>query len=456
MQWAGKRVALLGLGRSNLAMARYLAKQGAELVALDVKSPQELGDAYRQLQTLTQVEFHLGDGYRDYLMGSDAIFVSPGIKKHMPELLRAQAQGSLITTEIAYFLERCPAPVLGITGSSGKTTTTTLVGKILEQSAQCPVYVGGNIGTVLIEEVDDIPSQAIVVLELSSFQLQMVRKSPCWAGLTNVRPNHLDIHRDYQEYQEAKANIFRFQTGGDWLVFNEDDDLVRRLAQEAPGKSCPFSRRKVLPRGACVVDDKLVYVEEGGMRPVLSVKDLRLRGWHNVENALAAVALTTLVGVDPEDIAQVLSTFVGVEHRLEEVGCHRGVAYINDSIATTHDRTLAALEAMPPGVLLIAGGYDKRLSFEQLPAAMRGKVRVLLTLGNTAPLIEAEVRRRLPEGEQPEILRCSHLEEAVERASYIAKAGETVLLSPACASFDMFRNYEERGYCFKQLVNNLS
>ncbi len=454
MEWGGKRVALLGLGRSNRGVARYLSRQGAHLVALDAKSSGQLGDAYRELRTFSCVEFRLGPDYLDHLRGFDAIFVSPGVKKHIPQLLRAEADGALVTTEIAHFLMRCAAPVMGITGSSGKTTTTTLVAQIMEKAWGRPVHLGGNIGTVLIERVEDIRADELVVLELSSFQLQMVRKSPHWGALINVRPNHLDIHRDYREYQEAKANIFRFQEPQDYLVFNEDDEVSRRLAQQAPGRTLPFGRLSSKGKGARLINGQLAYVNGGGVNRVLAAGDLKLKGLHNVENALAAIALVSLAGVDTDTMAEVLATFRGVEHRLEEVANHGGVLFVNDSIATTPDRTLAALAAMTSPVLLIAGGYDKHLSFRQLPAAMRGKVRVLLTLGTTAPRIEEEVRR-LATNEQPHVIRCQSLSQAVMRASQLAQPGDTVLLSPACASFDMFGDYEERGHCFKQLVQSL-
>lgn len=455
MDWAGKRVAILGLGRSNVALARYLSRHGARLVGFDAKEARELGDRYRTLQQLPGMEFRLGEGYLSGLTGFDAVFVTPGMKKHLPELERARAEGALLSSEMALFLELCPAPVVGVTGSSGKTTTTTLVGLMLEAAGERPVYVGGNIGTVLIEVVEEIPEKAWVVLELSSFQLQLAQVSPHLAALLNLRPNHLDVHSSYDEYISSKCNIFRRQRPGDWLVFNADDAGVVRYSRDSPAQRAGFSRRRAVRPGVYVRDGVITGAMAGDDAPILEKCRLLIPGEHNVENALAASALALLAGVKPEVIAQVLSTFAGVEHRLELVRVLGGARYINDSIATSPDRTVAALNTVPGPVLLIAGGYDKGLDFDELGPVMAGKVRVLITIGDTAPRI-ASMAAALPGPARPLVLEAQSLDEAVQLARRQAREGETVLLSPACASFGMFANFEERGRAFKTLVRGLS
>lgn len=454
MDWAGKRVAILGLGRSNVALARYLSRQGAHLVGFDAKGALELGERYRTLEQLPGMEFRLGEGYLFGLAGFDAVFVTPGMKKHLPELERARAEGALISSEMALFLELCRAPVVGVTGSSGKTTTTTLVGMMLEAAGERPVYVGGNIGTVLIELVEEIPERAWVVLELSSFQLQLAKVSPHLAGLLNLRPNHLDVHNSYDEYVESKCNIFRSQRPGDWLVFNVDDAEVVRHSLGSPAQRAGFSRKHPVRPGAYVRDGVITGAMAGGEIPILKTQRLRIPGAHNVENALAASALALLAGVEPGVIARVLATFPGVEHRLELVRVLGGARYINDSIATSPDRTVAALNTVPGMVVLIAGGYDKGLDFDELGPVMGGKVRVLITMGDTAPRIAA-VAAYLAGPAGPLVLRAQSLDEAVQLAYRHAREGETVLLSPACASFGMFANFEERGRAFKTLVRGL-
>ncbi|MEW6524300.1 MAG: UDP-N-acetylmuramoyl-L-alanine--D-glutamate ligase [Bacillota bacterium] len=454
MDWTGKRVAVVGLGRSNVALARYLYGRGATLVGFDAKTAAELGDRYQILAALPGLEFSLGPGYLERLTGFDTIFVTPGIKKHLPELKRARAEGAVLSSETALFLELCRAPVVGITGSSGKTTTTTLVGQMLAAAGDRPVYVGGNIGQVLIELVEDIPDHAWVVLELSSFQLQLVRSSPHLAALLNLRPNHLDVHCSYDEYVESKCRIFHHQRPGDWLVFNADDPEVVRHSLGSPAGRAGFSRKGPVRPGAFLQDGVLVGAVGAIEEPILQARELLIPGDHNVENALAASTLALLAGARPQTIGQVLSTFAGVEHRLELVRVLDGVRYVNDSIATSPDRTAAALRTVPGGVLLIAGGYDKGLDFDELARVMEGKVRVLVTLGTTAPRIEAAVSR-LPAKGRPVVVRARDLAEAVVSARHHGQDGETVLLSPACASFDMFANFEERGQAFKDLVHAL-
>ncbi len=448
---AGKRCALIGLGLTNQAVAEYLAKLGVSLVGYDQKTRSELGTAAQTLEELG-VDLKLGpESFTRHLTGFDYVFVSPGIRADIPLVKAAAADGAIITNEIDLLLHLAPGLVIGITGSSGKTTTTSLVGHILQQAGRL-VLVGGNIGEPLITKVPEMTEQTILVLELSSFQLMNVRKSPQLALITNITPNHLDYHTSMQEYIEAKKQIFSRQEKCDTVVLNADDPVLMYLAAEAPGQLFTFSRQRRVTNGACLEGDQLVLTTGEAVRPVLPISEIPLRGAHNVENVLAAAVLTDRCGVTLEVIREAIRDFRPVEHRLELVRELDGVKYYNDSIATSPARAIAGIRSFSEPVILIAGGYDKKLPFDEFVREFPGRVRHLLLLGATAPLI-AKLVDALPDG--PDYTLCASLEEAVNKARQIAVAGEVVLLSPACASFDMFPNYRERGRVFKELVSEL-
>lgn len=453
MELRGKRAAVVGLGVSNAALIRYLVAQGVSVTACDKKTATELGERFAELSRLP-VRFSLGPGYLDGLSGQDVIFLTPGMKKDLPQILAAREQGAILSSETNLFFQRCRAPIAGITGSAGKTTTTTMVGEIMRADGRRPVYVGGNIGNPLIGEAEDIPPQAAVVMELSSFQLEIADRSPHVALITNVSPNHLDIHASFEAYVDAKKNIYRFQGPDDHTVLNLDNEHTRAMSDETPARVTMFSRRGRPVPGAYLDGDELCW-DDGRSGPVRICRrsELLIPGSHNVENALAAIAVSGRLGAAPAAMRGVLISFRGVPHRLELVAVEDGVSYYNDSIATSPDRTLAALETLDVPLVLIAGGYDKGIPFDELGQQMAGKVRVLLTIGKTAPKIEEAARRGLVEnGGEMEIARCASLAEAVARARAVARPGEAVLLSPACASYDMFNNYVERGNAFKALV----
>ncbi|HHV79317.1 MAG TPA: UDP-N-acetylmuramoyl-L-alanine--D-glutamate ligase [Firmicutes bacterium] len=461
MRLEGKRIALVGLGVSNLALARYLHAKGLSFEVRDKKRAEQLEDKLSQLPPSVS-RLILGDGYLDGLEQLDLVFLTPGMRKDFPEIRHAVGCGTVFSSEMALFVDQCRAPICGITGSAGKTTTTSLIGEMLRRGISKRVYVGGNIGNPLIELVDSIEPEAVVVLELSSFQLQMMTKSPHVAVLLNISPNHLDVHASMEEYVEAKSNIFKHHTSCDHLVVNADEPGAQSAIRGYPYDCLQFSRLHAVERGA-FLDDGLILLTDGNhSTTVLPASQVRIPGLHNLENVLAACCASSLFGCSVEAMAQVASTFPGVEHRLEFVREIDGVTYINDSIATTPERTMAAIATVTGPVVLIAGGYDKHLPFDHLAEKiLQANIPVVLTLGVTAPKIEEAISRAAyarPSTSQrrvPAVIRCEDLKEAVYKAREYATPGYTVLLSPACASYDMFRNFEERGRLFKKLVYEL-
>lgn len=450
----GKRIAIVGLGVSNLALARFLASKGLRFSVRDKKPRDQLGQRLAELPDAV-TELVLGECYLDGLEEYDVLFLTPGMRKDYPQILEAARRGAVLSSEMTLFTELCSAPICGVTGSAGKTTTTTLVGLMLKQGTGKPVYVGGNIGNPLIEIVDAIEPDAIVVLELSSFQLQMMHKSPHVGVLLNISPNHLDIHSSMEEYVEAKRGIFRAQHPGDHLVVNADDPGAQHAARDYRFHRLSFSRTHEVEEGAFIESGQMVLRRPGTTIPVVPVSEVKLPGLHNQENLLAAFCASWLFGCTVEAMSRVAREFTGVEHRLELVRVLDGVAYVNDSIATTPERTMAALATVQGPTVLIAGGYDKHLPFDTLAQRIvESNVVAVITLGATAPKIEEAISHCLQHSARtgPEVLRVSSLQEAVALAAKLSKPGYTVLLSPACASYDMFSNFEERGRLFKKLV----
>lgn len=452
MELQGRHVVVVGIGVSNMALIRYLLKKGAVVTACDRRSPAELGDRAQELVALG-VQLSTGDGYLAPLAEHHLIFLTPGMPKHLPEITAARARGAEIAGEIGLVMDQCRAPVIAVTGSAGKTTTTTLIGEIMKASGR-ETHVGGNIGTVLIEKVEEIGPEAAVVLELSSFQLQLVRRSPQIAVLTNISPNHLDVHASMAEYVTAKKAIFRYQAAEDWVVLNHGDELVRSFAGEAPGRVLFFSRHGD-PGGenaAFLRDGELVWRRAGREYPTLKVQEIQLLGLHNQENVLAAMAATYLAGAPMSAVREVLTTFTGVEHRLEPVRELGGARWYNDSKATSPAEAVAALTTLAAPIILIAGGSDKGIPFDPMAPLVKEKVKALILTGPTAPKIEEAVRQG---GYQGPITHASSMEDAVRLAREASAPGDNVLLSPGCASFDAYRNFEERGRHFKGLVEAL-
>ena len=428
--------------------------KGAEVIACDRRTREKLGDTANELEALG-VTLKLGDGYLDGL-DVDIIFRTPGMKYYLPQLTEARKRGIAVTSEIEVFFDLCPCKIFAVTGSDGKTTTTTVISEMLKASGKT-VHLGGNIGTPLLPEIEKIRPEDVAVAELSSFQLISMRRSPDVAVVTNVSPNHLDMHKDMQEYIDAKENIILHQNAFGRAVLNEDNEVTNGFAKDARGELMMFSRRQAVPYGAWLDDHNEIILSFGGKQvPVMNAAEIKIPGKHNIENYMAAFC--ALWGyVDPHIMAQVAREFGGVEHRNELVRELDGVRYYNDSIGTTPSRTInGALNLYDRKILLIAGGYDKKIPFDSLGAAIADKVRVLVLMGATADQIEECVRKAPHYGEgNPKIIRVASLEEAVQVCRREAVPGDVVSLSPACASFDMFPNYETRGEMFKDLVNSL-
>ncbi len=455
-----KKVAVLGIGVSNRPLIKFLAALGVDITAFDRFQRKELGALPEELEGLG-VKLSLGENYLGGLKGFDVVFRTPGIRFDIPELVAEKSRGAEITSEMEVFFDLCPAQIFAVTGSDGKTTTTTLIYTILkEEGYNC--WLGGNIGMPLLSRVHEIGETDKVVLELSSFQLHTMKASPDVAVITNLSPNHLDVHKSMEEYVDAKKNIFRFQGdrkrfGRPKLVLNFDNGITRELADGAAGEVVFFSRKDLLAQGAFIRENVLVYRSGGKEVELVQFGHILIPGLHNVENYLAAAA-ATIDYVKPETIRKVATTFKGVEHRIELVRELNGIKFYNSSIDSSPSRTIAALRTFKQKVILIAGGKDKGIPYDEIGEPVLENVKCLVLIGATASKIEqavGEAAARSGKQAAMPIFRCGTYEEAVNRAYSNAAEGDIVLLSPASTSFDMFKNFEERGRTFKQIVENL-
>ena len=448
----GKTAAVLGIGVSNTPLIELLCKNGVRVVACDKKDREALGDTASALEAMGAALRLGGDYLKD--LHADVIFRTPGMRPDLPELLAAKERGSVITSEMQVFFEVCPCPIIAVTGSDGKTTTTSIIAEFLRAAGKT-VWLGGNLGHPLLADAERIRPDDIAVVELSSFQLLDMTRSPHIAVITNLAPNHLDVHRDMAEYIAAKENIIRYQGADDIAVCNLDNDITRELSAKAKGRARLFSRREETQDGAFVRGGAIWLRSGGAERRVLDTADIRIPGQHNVENYCAAIAAVDGM-VPDETIRAVARTFPGVEHRIELVRTRRGVKWYNDSIASSPTRTIAGLRSFDQKVILIAGGYDKHIPFTPLGPEIVEHVKLLILCGATAKAIRAAVEDcDTYRSGAPEILECDTLRAAVEYAARYAKEGDVVTLSPACAAFDQFKNFMERGEHFKALVNAL-
>ena len=446
-----KKIAVVGIGISNTPLIRLLAGKGCRVTACDRRSREALGTAAEELEALG-AELKLGDGYLDGL-DADVIFRTPGMRPDLPQIAEAVKRGAVLTSEMEAFFDVCPCEIIAVTGSDGKTTTTTLISELLKAQGH-NVHLGGNIGTPLLDRAEEMSPDDYAVVELSSFQLMTMKKSPRIAVVTNVAPNHLDIHRDMEEYVDAKRNVFRDQGPDGLAVFNLDNDITRGFADEANGKVAFFSRRQRVDNGVFCEDGIIYDVRDGRSEAVLETSGIKIPGVHNIENYMAAYAAVRDM-VTPETLRRVAASFGGVEHRIELVRELRGVRYYNDSIASSPSRTTAGLRSFTQKVILIAGGKDKGVPFDPLGAEIIEHVKKLVLTGLTADKIRAAVENAPGYSGEPEIFTVPDFRDAVVRASELAEAGDIVILSPACTSFDRFRNFEERGNYFKEIVNGL-
>ncbi len=447
----GKCVSVIGIGVSNVPLIRFLTDAGAVVTAHDKKNKEQLGDVYDELVDLG-TRLVLGEGYlKNIPQNTEVIFKTPGLRIDVPELVEAAEKGITVTSEMELFFELCPGQIIAITGSDGKTTTTTLIGEMLK-NARYNCYIGGNIGKPLIDEVEGMTADDKIVLELSSFQLHSMKHRPYIAVVTNVTPNHLDWHTDFDEYVNAKKNIFQGQEAGGRVILNYDNQVTREFAKSAQN-SVFFSRNSELDNGVFLQGDVIVRrTDEERIEEILDIRDIRIPGMHNVENYMAAIAAVYGM-VGKETIKHVAKSFNGVPHRIEFVREIDGVRYYNDSIASSPARTTAGLKSFDKKVILIAGGYDKKIPFDEFGSVINEYVKKLILVGATSEKIYTAVKNA-DNYDRIEIFRESEFESAVNKARDCAQKGDIVILSPACASFDLFKNFEERGNTFKSIVNN--
>jgi UDP-N-acetylmuramoylalanine--D-glutamate ligase len=449
MELSGKRVLVLGLGRSGLASALFLKSQGAHVTVSDTKSEDQLRD---QIPALLDegIAVETGGHSARTLQSQDLVVVSPGIPIDSPALVQAKNLGRPVIGEIELAFQHLPGPIIAITGSNGKTTTTTLVGEILKAGG-LKTLVGGNIGTAAISLAAQATAETAIVLEVSSFQLETICTfRPKIAVVLNVTPDHLDRHRTFEAYANAKARIFENQTEDDFAVLNADDPTCVQLAGRTRAQVFWFSRKREVDSGAFVRGDHVVFVQEGSLLEVVPVSEIPLKGAHNLENVLAAVAAGALMECASAKIRQAVRDFKAVEHRLEYVATVRGVDYFNDSKATNVDATIKALESFPANIHLILGGKDKGSDYTVLNDLLRQRVRTVYTIGAAAEKIQSHIKGTTA------VVSAGTLDSAVRQAASSAQPGDIVLLAPACASFDQFQNYEHRGRVFKGLVHDLA
>lgn len=447
-----KKIAICGIGISNTPLILDFIEKGARVIACDRRNRQQIGQLADTLEE-AGVELRLGERYLDDLE-VDIIFRTPGMNFYLPELEQARKRGIAVTSEMEVFFDLCPATIFAVTGSDGKTTTTTLIAKMLEAEGK-KVHIGGNIGKPLLPRISEIGPDDFVVAELSSFQLISMRKSPDVAVVTNVAPNHLDIHKDMDEYVEAKKNILMHQNAFSRTVLNRDNEITSGFSRYVRGQSLSFSMERPVKNGAWLDTDGTLHMSYRGMdAPVLHRDNISIIGDHNVENYLAAISAVWGY-VSTENIKKVAKEFMGVEHRNEFIREKDGVRYFNDSIASSPSRTIAGLKAFGQKVILIAGGYDKHIPFEPLAPYIIEKVKLMTLSGPTADAIEKAVITHPDYKGSPEIIKVADIKEAVDLIDKRAEKGDIVTLSPACASFDAFANFEARGKYFKDLVNNL-
>jgi UDP-N-acetylmuramoylalanine--D-glutamate ligase len=443
-----KRVLVVGLGKSGVASALFLKDRGARVTVSDTKSPDQLrGEIPILLDHGITVETG-GHGERTF-RGQDLIVVSPGVPVDAPPLVQARAAGEPVIGEIELAAQNLTGPIVAITGSNGKTTTTTLAGEILAAGG-LPVAVGGNIGTPAISLVAAASRDTVIVLEVSSFQLETIQTfRPKVAVILNITPDHLDRHRTFQTYVAAKARIFENQQPDDFAVLNEDDPTCRTLRDRTRAQVFWFSRKQEVQNGAWVRDGKILFRDSSGQREIMLVSEIPLKGAHNVENVLAGVCAGALMGCEPAKIRKAIQEFKAVEHRLEYVATIKGVEYFNDSKATNVDATIKALESFPKNIHLILGGKDKGSDYTVLNDLLRERVKRVYTIGAAAEKIESHIK------DAAEIVHAETLDNAIRRAAAVAQPGDIVLLAPACASFDQFQSYNHRGRVFKEVVHSL-
>ena len=450
----GKKVAIIGIGVSNLPLLEYFYDLNARVTIFDSKESNQISVEAMQKIEKYGFEFIGGKDSLSRLKGFDIIFRSPSCMPDRPELVEAVENGAVLTSEIEMVLKLAPCKVIGVTGTEGKTTTTTLINEIVKKSGR-KTYLGGNMGKPIFTKIRNIKPENIIILELSSFQLSDMDISPDISVVTNIYPDHLNVHKSYEEYREPKKNIFKHQSENGIVVLNYDNEFTREFAKEANGKVIFFSSKEKLDDGFIYdkADGTIKYCEDGVRRHIIKKEDIKLRGIHNYENICAAIAATSSI-VDVDTQIKAIEEFTGVEHRLEFVRELNNVKWYNDSIGTSPASTIAGLNSFDEDIILLAGGSDKGLDYEEVGKTIARKVRALILTGPTSEKIENATKQAL-NGKSIEIYYTSNMQESVNLAKDIAKAGDVVLLSPASASFDLYKNFEDRGHQFKDCVNSL-
>lgn len=445
-----KSVAVIGIGVSNRPLIELLLDHGITVTACDKKSREALGTVAEQLES-RGCRLRLGEGYLDHLT-EDIIFRTPGMRPDLPQLSEAVARGRILTSEMEVFFDVCPCTKIAVTGSDGKTTTTTIIAELLKRAGKT-VHLGGNIGHPLLAETGKMNPEDIAVLELSSFQLMTMTHSPHIAVITNLAPNHLDVHKDLQEYITAKENIFTHQSKSDIAVFNADNDYTLEESERAVGRVRLFSRKQELEEGVFLRGDAIIVRHNSAERKVMTTSDIKLPGVHNIENYMAAIAAVD--GLVPDEIIRTFAReFGGVEHRIELIRTRNGVHWYNDSIASSPSRTIAGLNSFKEKVILIAGGKDKGISYDELGPVINDHVKLLLLCGATGGVIR-QVTEQAANYDGLEMIDVKDYDQAVALADSRAVDGDVVILSPASTSFDRFANFMERGRVFKDIVNKL-
>lgn len=449
----GKKIAFCGIGKSNLPLIKMFSQKGAIVTACDAKNEHQLADVIEELKPYN-IQFNLGVNYLKN-PNVEIIFRSPGINFFTPELVKARNSGIIVTSEMELFFDLCPCKIVGVTGSDGKTTTTTIISEILKQDGKT-VHLGGNIGTPLLPRIENISANDVVVVELSSFQLISMRKSPDVAVITNLSPNHLDVHKDMTEYIDAKRNIMLHQNAFSRTVLNLENEITKQFSSSTRGQTLFFSSKNTCDNGVYLDGDVICFAENGNVTPILNTNDIRIPGKHNVENFMAAIA-AVFQDVSIDSVTNVAKNFIGVEHRTEFVREVNNVKYYNDSIASSPTRTISGmLSLFSQKIIMISGGYDKKIPFDTLGSAICDKVKVLILMGQTAEKIrDAVVNSSKFSPNLLEIIMVSNMQEAVSLAQKMASSGDIVALSPACASFGLYENFAARGAHFKDLVRKL-
>ena len=447
-----QKVAVIGMGVSNIPLIDYLYSKNATVTIFDDK--EKLTEEIEEKIEKYGFEVSLGKDNLKNLKGFDLIFRSPSCMPTKPELVSEKERGAIVTTEIEQVIKMAPCKIIGITGSDGKTTTTSMINAILRKAGY-NTFLGGNIGTPLFTRLPEIKPDDIVVLELSSFQLMNMHVSPDIAVITNITPNHLNIHKDYEEYIESKKNIFKYQNENGILILNYDNDITRNCSKEANGKVIFFSSKEKLDNGFIVDENVVKECEDKVRKHILNTDEVILRGNHNFQNIATALAATKTL-VDTDIAVQAIKEFKPVEHRIEFVREIDGVKWYNDSASSSPTRTLSGINAFKENIVLIAGGYDKNLDYEPLAKPILDKVSTLILIGQTAEKIFEAVKNEADkQNKKIDIYMCDSLEQTIDIAKKSARKGEVVLFSPASASFDMFKNFADRGEKFKKLVNNI-